>query len=118
MFAKGAVNDAPSQNRANTHQVSPVRVIPLTTAEAPPAPRSVATVEPVAAAEVKVPEKHETVDTRKAGTEERAHKRQLAERKARRARQQTEAKLRLQPRHEPSVMAFSEEPRQVSLFGN
>ena len=117
MFANGTVNESPSQNRANTHQISPVRVIPLTTAEA--APQSVAALEPVAAPEVKVSEKQvEKLETRKAEPEERAHKKRLAERKARKARQQVEARLRAQPRPEPGVMAFSEEPRQVSFFGN
>jgi hypothetical protein len=120
MFAKTAVNDSPSQNRASTHQIAPVRVIPLTTAEAAPVTQSVAAVQPVPAPEVKVPEKQvEKVDTRKAEAEERAHKKRVAELKARKARQQMEARLRVQPRSsEPNVMAFSDEPRQVSFFGN
>jgi hypothetical protein len=98
----------------------PVRVIPLLRAEATPAHQSDAAVERVAASEVKVLETQvEKVDTRKADAEARADKKRVAERKARKSRQQMDARLRVQPRSsELGIMAFTEEPRQLSFFGN
>jgi hypothetical protein len=119
MFAKSAVNDLPLQNRVSTHQVSPVRVIPITRAEAAPALQPLAAVEPVPSPERKVSERQvEKADVGKAEAEERGHKKRVAERKARKAREQMETRLRVQPRPDPSLMAFSDEPRQISFFGN
>src|SRR4051795_13731532 len=88
MFAKTMMNDAPSQNRAASHQLEPVRVILPTTAEAAPAPQPVAAVEPAPAPEIKSPEQQvEKVDTRKADAEERVYRKRVAERKARKVRQ-------------------------------
>ena len=131
MFAKTMMNDAPSQSRAASHQLDPVRVILPTTAEAAPAPQPVAAVEPAPAPEIKSPEQQvekvspvqqvEKIDTRKADAEERVHRKRVAERKARKIRQQMEAKQRIQQLRpsEPRILAFdADEPRSVSFFGN